>query len=115
MKEPFRSAEHLSDEPDFDTVLPEYRARWKDRHGRNWEDVEPAYRVGWDVAKRTGRDRDWSEVEPEFRRTWSERYPDKPWDRFLDAAQDVWDDLTAEPGPSPHAGEPLAQDESSRR
>ena len=101
--------------PDWDTVMPKYRERWQQRKaGRRWEDVEPAYRVGWDVARR-GRERRWSDVEPEFRRTWSERYPDKPWDRFLDAAQDVWDDLTAEPGASPHAGEVGAQDESSGR
>ena len=86
--------------PDWDTVMPKYRERWKERKvgGRRWDDVEPAYRVGWDVARR-GR----------------ERYPDKPWDRFLDAAQDAWDDLTAEPGSSPHAGEVGARDESSGR
>lgn len=102
-------------QPDWDTVMPKYRERWKDRKDRRWEDVEPAYRVGWEVSRRTGTERGWSDVEPEFRRTWTERYPDKPWDRFLDAAQDVWDDLTAEPGASPHAGEVGAQDESSGR
>lgn len=101
--------------PDWDTVMPKYRERWQDRKGRRWEDVEPAYRVGWEVMRRTSRERGWSDVEPEFRRTWTERYPNKPWDRFLDAAQDVWDDLTAEPGTSPHAGEVGAQDESSGR
>jgi hypothetical protein len=100
---------------DWESVSAEYRDRWRDRGDRSWDDVEPAYRVGWEIRQRGGRERGWPEVEPEFRRTWSERYPDKPWDRFLDAAQDVWDDLTGEPGPSPHAGEAGTQDESSRR
>jgi hypothetical protein len=114
VKERRTSAGRIRPEGDWDAVAAEYRSRWQDRKGRRWEDVEPAYRVGWEVASR-GEDRAWSQVEPEFRRNWTERYPDKPWDRFLDAAQDVWDDLTAEPGPSPHAREAGAQDESSGR
>jgi hypothetical protein len=54
-------------------------------------------------------------VEPEFQRRWTERQSDKPWDRFLDKAQDIWDDLTREPGASPHAGEPGSHDEASGR
>jgi hypothetical protein len=115
MKDRSTTPSEVGYKPDWETVMPKYRERWKERNGRKWEDVEPAYRVGWEVARRTSRERGWSEIEPEFRRTWTERYPDKPWDRVLDAAEDVWDDLTAEPGDSPHADEVGAQDESSGR
>jgi hypothetical protein len=94
--------------------LEERRTRWTGPRGLTWEEAEPLHRLSWDLAQRR-RSAGWSEVEPELRRTWTERYPDKPWDRFLDAAQDLWDDLTAEPGPSPHAGAPGVHDESSRR
>lgn len=109
-----RSPEHVGHEPDWDVVMVEYRERWTDRGRRTWDDVEPGYRIGYDIA-RSGRDRAWNDVEPEFKRRWTAEHPDKPWDRFLDAAQDIWDDLTAEPGPSPKAGSPLAHDESSGR
>jgi hypothetical protein len=100
--------------PDLDTWLSECRTHYGETGGRSWEEVEPVYRVGWDLAGRD-RTRGWREVEPEYRKAWTERYPDKPWDRFLDAAQDAWDRLTAEPGASPKAGSPLAHDESSGR
>jgi len=112
-----RTSGGVIDEKGWVEARPRYRERWQQRGAkRSWEDVEPGYRVGWEVSQRPGmRGRKWAEVEPDFRRTWSERYPDKPWDRFLDAAQDIWDDLTKEPGTSPHAGEPGAHDTDARR
>lgn len=85
---------------------PRYRTSWEARGKGRWEDVEPGYRVGHELTRRPEhRGKKWDQVEPEFRREWQGRYPDKPWDRFLDQAQDVWDDLTREPGPTTHRGE----------
>ena len=96
---------------------PRYKQRWERAGGgAQWEEVEPGYRVGWELSRNEKyRGRKWTEVEPEFRRSWSERYPDKPWDRFLDRAQEIWDEMTLEPGASPKAGDPRGHDESSGR
>jgi len=76
--------------------MPGYRSRWEQRHGTSgerWEDVEPAYRYGYDMhANPTYRGRSWSEAEPELRRDWETRYRDRPWDRFGSHVRDTWDD-----------------------
>src|SRR4051794_14906500 len=53
----------------WDTAMPGYRSRWEQRHGTSgerWEDVEPAYRYGYEMhANPTYRGRSWNEAEPE--------------------------------------------------
>jgi len=75
---------------------------------------EAGYSIGRELrGEYAGRP--WSDVEPQFRRRWSEQHSDKPWDRFLDRAQEIWDEVTLEPGASPKAGDPRGHDESSGR
>lgn len=98
-------------------AAPRYRERWeRSGGGTPWTEVEPGYRVGWELQRREDlRGRKWADVEPEFKRSWDKYYSDKPWDRFLDRAQEIWDDMTLEPGLSAHAGDPRGHDESSGR
>lgn len=83
-------------------------------HVETSEWTEGGYSIGRELrGEYAGRP--WSDVEPQFRRRWTERYSDRPWDRFLDRAQEIWDELTLEPGASPKAGDPRGHDESSGR
>ena len=83
-------------------------------HAEDTEWAEGGYSIGRELrGEYAGRP--WSDVEPHFRRRWTETYSDRPWDRFLDRAQEIWDEVTLEPGASPHAGDPRGHDESSGR
>lgn len=83
-------------------------------HLETSEWTEGGYSIGRELrGEYAGRP--WSDVEPHFRSRWTERYSDRPWDRFLDRAQEIWDEVTLEPGDSPKAGDPRGHDESSGR
>jgi uncharacterized protein (TIGR02271 family) len=80
----------------WDTAMPRYRSRWQERYGKSgarWEDLEPAYRYGYEMRNPpTYRGQSWSDVEPELRRDWETRYHDRPWDRFRTNIREAWDD-----------------------
>src|SRR3712207_3672277 len=76
-------------------IRPTFKAEWEKRFGRSggrWEEYEPRYRYGWELAE-TSRyaGRQWTEIEPDVRRAWENRYPDQPWDRVSGSIRDAWD------------------------
>jgi uncharacterized protein YrrD len=90
---------HPVDRPEhWDDVRGRFRARWEQRTGGRgglWEEHEPGYRYGWEMASRPDfRTRTWNTAEPELRRDWETRHHDRPWDRVMDAIRDAWDDVT---------------------
>jgi uncharacterized protein (TIGR02271 family) len=82
----------------WERVMPTYQQRWQQRAGTaggRWEEVEPAYRYGYDLRSDPRyRGRGWAEAEPELRRDWERRYPQTPWDRAKDAVRDTWESAT---------------------
>jgi uncharacterized protein YrrD len=90
--QPFSQVEH------WDDVRSRYRTRWEQRtagRGGLWEEHEPGYRYGWEMANRPDfRGRTWNTAEPELKRDWETRHHDRPWDRVADAIRDTWDDVT---------------------
>jgi len=56
----------------WDDVRARYRTRWEQRtagRGGLWEEHEPGYRYGWEMANRQDfRGRSWTTAEPELRR-----------------------------------------------
>lgn len=62
---------------------------------RSYEHYRPAYRYGFESAG-LHRGRDWNEVEPSLRSGW-DRYEHRDashkstWDEIKDAAKDAWD------------------------
>ncbi|HEV8638600.1 MAG TPA: hypothetical protein VG370_30685 [Chloroflexota bacterium] len=74
------------------------RETWEKRYGSSnarWEEYEPRYRYGWEMAQRPEyRQRSWSEVEDYLRGHWEQRYRDAPWDLAADSLRDMWDSLT---------------------
>jgi uncharacterized protein YrrD len=82
----------------WDDVRSRYRTHWEQRtagRGGLWEEHEPGYRYGWEMANRQDfRGKTWDTAEPELRRDWETRHHDRPWDRVADAIRDTWDDVT---------------------
>jgi len=82
----------------WDDVRPRFRSRWEQRTGGRgglWEEHEPGYRYGWEMASRpTYRGQTWTTAEPELRRDWETRHHDRPRDRAADAIRDAWDEVT---------------------
>jgi hypothetical protein len=85
-------------------VSTTYRDRWHTRSGMRggrWEDVEPGYRYGYEMATDPRFEgREWMDVEPELRSgygTWSQRYgyhhDDSMWDRIRDEVRETWDEV----------------------
>jgi hypothetical protein len=99
--EPFSATEPVArTEPveHWDDVRSHYRTRWEQRTGGRgglWEEHEPGYRYGWEMANRpTFRGQTWTTAEPELRRDWETRHHDRPWDRAMDAIRDAWEGVT---------------------
>jgi uncharacterized protein YrrD len=95
-----RTSTHVSDTPTterWDDVRPDFRSRWEKRTGSRgiWEEHEPHYRYGWEMASRPEyRGRSWTESEPELRRDWESRHHDSAWDRVMDGIRDAWEGVT---------------------
>lgn len=80
----------------WEDVINDYRTRWQhsSKPGDRWEDYEPAYRYGWERSRMPEyRGRSWSESEPELRSDWEKSHSEKPWDRFVNAVRDAWENL----------------------
>jgi hypothetical protein len=77
-------------------------AFWRDHYstrpyssGRSYDDLQPAYRYGWEARTRH-EDRTWNDVETDLGREWNERHGSKmPWDNARNATQDAWNRVDA--------------------
>lgn len=88
---------------DWSTYSPRYRQSWSTHFGSGggrWEDFEPGYRYGHDMAYDPRyQNREWSEVEPDLQRdypTWARHAGYQPrdddWTRYRDYAREAWDE-----------------------
>jgi hypothetical protein len=69
-----------------------YRTRPYASSTRSYEDVQPAYRYGWESRARYGN-RKWDEVEPELGRNWNDYNQGsarQTWDEAKMATKDAW-------------------------
>lgn len=64
--------------------------------GRTYEDLQPAYRWGWEARTRY-EDRSWGDVERDLERDWNARFGsmDLPWSEARHAVRDAWDRIDA--------------------
>lgn len=77
-------------------------AFWRDHYttrpyaaGRSYEDLQPAYRYGWEARTRH-EDRNWNDVEADLGREWNERHGSRlSWDHARNATQDAWNRVDA--------------------
>jgi hypothetical protein len=89
----------------WDEAQTEYRQRWQTRYGASggrWEDFEPGYRYGHEMAHDTRFEgRGWPEAEPELRagyRDWVRQrgYAQDEvngWERFKENIRETWDEI----------------------
>jgi hypothetical protein len=86
----------------WDEYRPTYRQEWQGRYGssgRRWEDVEPYYHYGYEMAYDPRyQGREWSEVEPTLRtdyQDWARRNNYRSdfsaWDEFKQNVREAWD------------------------
>lgn len=95
-------------------VAPQFRERFNPSQGSmgSWEQVEPAYRYGWEAAtwpRYAGRP--WAEVAPALEHGWPDyqrsigRRVTAEWEGFRKAVQDAYETaaatVTATPAPAP--------------
>jgi uncharacterized protein (TIGR02271 family) len=87
----------------WDDAMPSYRQRWQRQYGTGggrWEDAEPGYRYGYELANdHRYRDRDWRDVETDLGSGYSEwshrngyRSDSSTWERVRDNAREAWED-----------------------
>jgi hypothetical protein len=74
-----------------------YRTRPYAEGGREFSEYEPGYRYGYESARRH-QGRQWNDVEPELRGGW-EGYEHRgdsrsTWDQIKDSVRDAWDRVT---------------------
>ena len=104
-----RSAGATSGTPTWDTAGTTYRQNFAQRHassGRRWEDAEPGYRFGHEMAADTRyRGREWNDAESSLRGeydTWSRnqgyQQDEGGWDRVKDHAREAWDSVRGQRG-----------------
>jgi uncharacterized protein (TIGR02271 family) len=94
---------------DWDQARTTYQQRWRQRAGSGggrWEDVEPGYRYGYEMAGADHyRGRAWSDAEPELRAgypAWSRhaghQADDNAWETVKESVQDAWEHATGRAG-----------------
>jgi hypothetical protein len=87
------SGRSYSDFTVYDTGFRNHFASSMVGSGYTYEQYQPAYRYGYDLATDTRyRDRDWDDVEMEARRYWEERNPGT-WDRIKSAVRHAWEEV----------------------
>jgi hypothetical protein len=91
------AAGHAVGEAFNPTIEREYWSNtFKDRPyykpGKEYTDYEPAYRLGWESARRPEHEgKKFDEVETKLQGDWkSDRGPGDPWTDARDAARDAW-------------------------
>lgn len=81
---------------DFNTYTNDFRNHFSTSMagtGYTYEQYEPAYRYGYDLATNDRyRTRSWEDVEPEARQYWNERNPGT-WDQIKAAVQHAWNEV----------------------
>lgn len=81
--------------PPWMQASSEWRDRWSDRYGSSrgrWEDVEPAYRFGYESRNNPRfQNRPYSDIEPELRQDWERNNPGSAWDLVGDFVRDVFE------------------------
>jgi len=88
---------------DWTTYSPRYRQSWTTHYGTGggtWEDFEPGYRYGHDMAYDPRfQNREWTEVEPALQQDyplWAQRTGyqahDDDWMRYRDHVREAWDE-----------------------
>jgi hypothetical protein len=84
-----------------------YRTRPYASSARSYEDLQPAYRYGWESRARYGN-RKWDEVEPELGRNWNDYNQGsarQTWDEAKLATKDAWHRVEDRlPGDADHDG-----------
>ncbi|HEV8633056.1 MAG TPA: hypothetical protein VG370_02275 [Chloroflexota bacterium] len=83
----------------WDEAMPHFRNRWQQRWGSNaqehWEDWEPRYRFGWEMANRPEyRGRSWNDVESQWQKDWEMNHRGTPWDKVKEGVRDAWEWVT---------------------
>jgi hypothetical protein len=89
------------------TASTSFRQDWERTRGQSggtWQDVEPGYRYGFEMAgDQRFRGRKWNEVEPEFRSgyaDWARRQgyqaDESAWDRLKDQIRHGWERVTGQ-------------------
>ena len=93
---------HVPGHTVWEDAGPTYRQDWEQRSGSaggRWEDVEPGYRYGHEMAGVTRyQNREWSDAESDLRSgygDWSRergyQHDENMWDRIKDGVRDAWD------------------------
>lgn len=93
----------------WEDVRPRYEMLFGQRYGATnatWDQVEPTYRVGWELANQPDlRGRPWAEVAPAARRAWERRVPGVRWEDVEGAIGDVFADVADEAASGAEGGE----------
>jgi hypothetical protein len=81
----------------YDAYASDFRNDYQTRYGTSgvaYEQVEPAYRYGYDMANDPRyRGRDWNAVQNDLQRDWETRQPGT-WSRFSNSVRYAWDRAT---------------------
>lgn len=100
--EPYRNEETSADVvsgrsyADYSTYDNDFRNHFASsmmNSGYSYDQYQPAYRYGYDLATDTRyRQRNWEDLEPEAQRYWEERNPGT-WDRIKMAVRHAWEEV----------------------
>lgn len=80
---------YQSDNPAERDMASAYRRHFDTTYaesGQSYDDYDPAYAYGEQLARERGQERSWAEIEPEVRRDWETSSPGT-WDRYRDAVR----------------------------
>lgn len=80
----------------YNTFAPRFRSHYDQmyaRSGRAYNDYEPAYRFGYDLATDDRyRGREWTEIENDVARDWGREF-DEAWEDFKGAVRQGWEEV----------------------
>ena len=85
---------------DYDEYDPLFRTHYQTTYGttgRAYEDFQPAYLYGHDLAGNPQyRNMSWEQVEMDARRSWEREHHDTLWDDIKDAVREGWMRVTGQ-------------------
>jgi hypothetical protein len=82
----------------FAEVAPRLRSGYRD--AARWEEHEPRYRYGWQMANRPDFEgRDWVEAEADVAMEWETRHPGVPWPEVREQVAQGWISAREQRGP----------------
>lgn len=83
---------------DWGTNRSRYQSAWQQTYGAQggrWEDVEPSYRYGHEMASNPRyQGRQWSDVESGLQKDWATRHGETPWERVRETVRHAWETTT---------------------